>query len=195
MDLFSQEGLYVYVNGYGAPADPLTDKNLQRYLSQVVRSVRRLDALVPITAFYLCGGKTNRPDLSEAEAMRQWFLVNAWDLRDRIRLIDQSIDAQNSLRQFSEKVPRGAAAIVFCEHSKRHVMRVLAVRLLPGRDVSVLGIKFDRASLAPSNKAVQLLRVPFELLSTYVRFVDTIRANRRAAAVLRAREAFASAKT
>ena len=192
MQLFSLEGLYVFVNGYGVPEDPLTDSNLRRYLSQVMRSVDRVDDVIPVTALYLCGGRTSRPDLSEAAAMRQWIVANAPEWRCRARLIEGSIDAQNSLRQFADMVPPGAPVLVFCEYSRRHVMRALAARLLPGRDVSVLGIAFDRASLTPSNQLVQLLRVPFEVLSLRVRLVDDLRANRRAAAVLRARRAMGS---
>lgn len=146
---------FIAILGYGAPADPLKDGHLEVYLETVVRIMRRPRQHDEI---FLMGGCTNRTDLTEASAMRQWFDEYEPVYLPHLLLEDKPISARESIATLAERwdgYTTEVEFVIFCEYSRRWMIRLLCRRLLPGRDVTVVGIKFDDASLTRSHRLYQ----------------------------------------
>ncbi len=183
-------GFSVSINGYGAPRDPLTDGNLQRYLSQVFgwldlheRRVREV---------FLCGGYTNRHDLSEAEAMRGWIAVHRPTWLDRVRLIDSTASVRENIVAFDAEMASGLHPVLFCERSRIWTVFWLAQCLFRAdRPVTAAGVRFDERSLRFGHRLAQFFfHAPIERLSLAWPWLDRWRTRQRLRRIAQARAAY-----
>lgn len=178
----------VSINGYGAPVDPLHDGNLDRYLREVFLCLNRVTFGPRVRAVYLCGGYTNHPSLTEAEAIRQWIAVREPAWLDRVHLLDQTTTLRDNIIAFRDVLADNEHPILFCEWSRRYTVEVLARHFL-GQPIAVEGIKFDEASLSFKNQAKQLfVKLPVEWLSLHSSWVEGRRVKARREHVARERE-------
>jgi hypothetical protein len=174
--------IVVYVNGYGTPRDPQTDGNLGRYLP-TVRDFARAHSRA---AIFLCGGLTNRTDLSEAAAMAQWFALHAEDLMPRIKLLEDGVSPHQNVTAFAQ-IAGFKHAVLFCEESRTPTMRFLAWYHLHGSS-TVTGVPFDKRSLTLRHRLVQWTsKLGLEVLATYFPPVDRLRKKLREQHIAKAR--------
>lgn len=161
----------IYVNGYGATHD-LDDANYGIYLGELLRRLRK-DNLGRDSTVYLCGGLTNRPDLTEARCMLNIIKHLAIPTSAKFVLIEESTNPRDSLRQvfrLTGRVPLSA----FCEFTREPTVRYLARRLFP--EVMTVPIAFDKRSLAIGNQLKQrLLKHPLEVAASHSSIFDAIR--------------------
>ena len=172
----------LYVNGYGATQN-LDDGNYTRYLGEIIRHIN----WQPQRQFtvYLCGGHTNRTDLTEAACMRNiWEHLGA-PPNAALVLIENTTTARDNLKE----VGRHTADLhvtVFCEFSRMLTMEFLASRFFSRS--TVFGIPFDTASLLTANMLKQ--RGPklfLEVLANYLPLFDHLRLALRKRHVAKAR--------
>ncbi|MBP9748745.1 hypothetical protein KBD18_00930 [Patescibacteria group bacterium] len=174
----------VFVNGYGATKDS-RDRNYQAYLSAVRTFIWNKAGDGPHTLF-LCGGHTNRDDLTEAETMRRWFEAHPLPRGVKVVLIDDTVDARNNICRMEKRLRPEQSVVIFCEYSRRRTMRFFAGRLF--RHFEVRGIPFDQHSLRLEHRVMQaLFHLPLEVLAWYVQPADDVRNWLRARHIRRAR--------
>ncbi len=180
----------VYVNGYGAPFDPLTDGNLTRYLRCVVDWLdRHRDQVHKVV---LCGGFTNRADLSEAEAMRRWIAKHAPQWVDSIWTIEDTLSVRENIQAFADLYLVRERAVFFCERSRIWTVLCLArIKFKSPWIVTVIGVPFDAQALKMSHRLRQMVHGLIEWVSLWWPWLDRQREERRHRNILRAREAFA----
>lgn len=183
--------LALSVNGYGAPEDPINDGNLQRYLGGLFSTLDAHRLSGRIDVIYLCGGRTNRPDLSEAEALKRWIVHYEPRFTTRVHLLDTTISAKENVRAFAHEVANvGLHPLLACEYSRWPTMEILA-RSFFMDPVTVLPIKFDAKSLRPKHQLKQLLvHAPVEFLSLKSGMVDAWRHKRRMEVIDRAQREY-----
>lgn len=154
---------YITVLGYGAPADPATDGNLNRYLGRVAAFIRDLPEGSHCFV-YLCGGRTNRQDLSEAAAMKQWFEAHRHEycgLKGATFILLENVDsARDALVATLQECGAHRHLNIFCEWTRRRTVHLHARRLFPNRTVNPIG--FDQKSFHWRNRCVQLVKLPLE---------------------------------
>jgi hypothetical protein len=156
--------MFFIVNGYGATPD-IEDRNYTHYLSEVLRHTER-DGHEP-RKIILCGGCTNRADLSEAETMRRWIDGHFPYWSDRLVLCDDTFTAQENFRRVSEWFDRTDVFKAFGEYSRRRTLRLFAWRYF--NNCEVIGVRFDDRSLRPVHRFKQLfLHLPLETLALYL---------------------------
>lgn len=187
----SERRFCVYVNGYGAPLDPLTDGNLTRYLQCVVDWLdRHRDKVNKVV---LCGGFTNRTDLSEAEAMRCWIVRHAPQWTDSVWTIEETLSVRENIQAFAELYLVRERAVFFCERSRLWTVLCLVRHWFkPPWVVTVIGVPFDARAMRIGHRLRQLFfHAPIEWVSLWWSWLDRWREERRHQNILRAREAFA----
>lgn len=186
----------VFINGYGAPAEPRRDLALEHYLRSVVAVLKTILSREDCTfEIYFGGGYTNRLDKTEAAALQENWQVRSLDenLRDspcHPILGDTGRENLCLLRKEIGDVP----VIIFCEYSRRFAMRFLTRQYFSY--ALVVGIKFDASSLTPRHQLSQLLvRLPLEVAAWYWEPANKLRLWLRQGHVkrVRAREAAAAA--
>lgn len=179
---------FVAIFGYGAPPDPLQDDHLTVYLDAVTRSIGRPRQHDEI---FLMGGCTNRTDLSEAEAMRRWFAQFEPTFLPHLVSEDTPITARESVWMFAQEYGEHGPEVelmIFCEYSRRWMIRMLVKRFLPGRKVWVRGIKFDEAALTRTHRLYQVgPRLAFEWLALRRPFFNQMHNELRARYIANAR--------
>lgn len=183
-------GFSVSINGYGAPRDPLTDPNLHRYLTQVFGW---LDVYDPrVREVFLCGGCTNRRDLSEAEAMQRWVALHSPAWLDRVRLIDTTQSVRENIERFAMEMSPQLQPVLFCEESRSRTVLWLARQFFRApRPVIVIGVPFDERSLRWTHRLLQVLvHAPIERLSLLWPWLDRWRMRERRARIGRERAAY-----
>lgn len=159
----------IFVNGYGATRNP-KDRNYTHYLDEVSRFIRR-DPKTEFTV-YLCGGYTNRIDLTEAECMRRIWELRGIPQNVSLVLIEKTTTARDNLQ--AVRLAGDEPITVFCELSRKPTMWFLASRLFSS--VQVVGIGFDEKSLAIGHRLKQLfLKFPLEALAYYSPLFDKLR--------------------
>lgn len=175
--------MYVYINGYGAPRDPLRDGNLGRYLGQVLKHLEEHpDTSIDL---FLAGGYTNREDLSEAEAMHQWLKNYGLPNNISVQLIDTTTTARDNMLEFRKRVG-DVPVLIFCEYSRQPTMRFFAQKLF--RQPLVQGIKFDEPSLKFTHRLKQMtVKLWLEELAWHSKTIDTLRKRLRERHVAHAR--------
>ncbi|MBI4098820.1 MAG: YdcF family protein [Candidatus Magasanikbacteria bacterium] len=161
----------VYVNGYGAPKDPLCDGNLDRYLGQVLKYLEAYrDTNVDL---FLVGGYTNRLDMSEAEAMKGWLMNRGLPSNVTIRLIDTTDTARDNMVEFKKRVG-DVPVLIFCEFSRRPTMAFFAWKLFA--EATVHGVRFDERSLRLAHRIKQLTtKLWLEQLAWHSKTIDVLR--------------------
>jgi hypothetical protein len=138
------------INGLGAPEYPEDDKALSTYLRQALAFV---DKYSP-NFIFLCGGCTNRPNLSEAEAMLRWFGCHAPHLLERIVLLEDSLTARQNVEELNRHVGGGTSVVYFTEYSRRFEARILcACYLMVGW--RVVGLVHDKRSMRPDRRLLR----------------------------------------
>ncbi len=168
----------VFINGYGAPADPAQDGNLSRYLNGVFAFIREHDLDARIEAIYLCGGSTNRK-VTEARSMMRWIEVHEPGWVRRIRLVENSTTGRDNVIEFMMRSGADRYPILFCEYSRRFTVRMFAWHFLR-RPRTVVGLVYDENSLKPAHQLEQVFaNLIVEFFSLYVPFVDKFRVARR----------------
>lgn len=186
----------VFINGYGAPAEPRRDPALEHYLRNVVAILNTILGREDCTfEIYFGGGYTNRLDKTEAAALQENWRIRSLDeeLRNSLcHLILGDTGRENLclLRKEIGDVP----VIIFCEYSRRFAMRFLTQRYFS--EALVVGIRFDEPSLTPRHQLAQLLvRLPLEVVAWYWEPANKLRLWLRQGHVrrVRAREAAAVA--
>lgn len=181
--------LYVCVLGYGAPRDPAMDGNYDRYLTEVFRRLGPESTYVE--DIFLCGGYTNRRDLSEAAAMLQWIEAHRPEWARKCLTLEEPITLEADLEEAAREVPAGSRAFIFCEQSRIWSVRFHARRFFTGIDWRVIGIAFDAASMKPIHRLQQLfVHLPIEILSTKSTTVAAFKARKRMQRIAAARAAF-----
>lgn len=163
--------MYVYINGYGAPRDPLNDDNLGRYLGQVLKHLEGH----PDTnnELFLAGGYTNREDLSEAEAMHRWLKNYGLPNSVSVHLIDTTTTARDNILEFRKRVD-DVPVLIFCEYSRQPTMRFFAQKLFS--QPLVQGIKFDEPSLELTHRIKQhTVKLWLEQLAWHSKIIDALR--------------------
>lgn len=178
--------LRVAIIGYGAPEDPKTDGNLMGYLDPITRFLRGHHG---VTALYLLGGYTNRPDLSEAAAMHQWIQFHeARDIAEDIVLVETTRTARENIEALARLSYPGDHIIIFCEHSRRWIVRMLVRHFLRERSVRVVGIAFDEPSLTLRHRLHQAgPRLALEWIALHSGRMDRVRLDLRELHINRAR--------
>lgn len=161
----------IYVNGYGATHD-LDDPNYHRYLGELIRLLRIQDHDEQITV-YLCGGHTNRTDLTEARCMLNIIGRLGKPYGVDFVLIEESITTRDNLAEVYKRVGR-IPLTVFCESTRRPTVRYLAKRLFP--EVQMMPVTFDGRSLSLVNRLKQrYLKLPLEVASVHSPAFDILR--------------------
>lgn len=182
------KSLVVYINGYGAPAEPLKDEQLDRYLRTVFARLRDSHLDGHIRAIYACGGPTNRKDLSEAEAIRQWVAVNEPAWLDWVYLLDKTTTLRDNLVAFRDVLADDEYPVLFCEYSRRYTAAMLARHFL-GLPIAVEGIKFDPKALTLTHQLKQAVVNRFvEWASLRSTWAEGLRVKARREHVARERE-------
>lgn len=180
--------ILVLVNGYGAPAHPEEDSQLNLYLRAVVVAMEVMeDCGKSPDRIFLAGGRTNRTDLSEACAMRRWFAANASKWVERLVLIDDTRDGQGNLRRFAQYVSEDDETMVFCSLERHAVMAALARRILKSRHVGTMGITLDRRRFGLVANLTRHAGVSFEVLALRFATVNALRVMLRNREIIRAR--------
>lgn len=163
--------MFFIVNGYGATPDA-QDRNYTRYLSEVMNHVAA-DGSEP-KKIILCGGFTNRTDLTEAETMRCWIVDHFPYWSDRLVLCDDTFTARDNFRLVSEWFDRTDVFKAFGEYSRCRTLRLFAKRYF--YNCEVVPIRFDDRSLRPAHRLRQLcLHLPLEALALYFPLYDKLR--------------------
>lgn len=144
--------LVVGVNGYGAPADPVNDPNLGRYLGFIANKCN--DWLDRPVELHLLGGNTNRQSLTEARSMEMWFEAHGLPGNVRIVRHDHTTDLRGNCIALRNDTWADDDIIYFCEESRRFVTRYLVRRYL-GPKAKVCDLGFDPASLRLSHRLMQ----------------------------------------
>lgn len=175
--------VHVFVNGYGAPKDPLTDGNYERYLEQVLWFLNNQSGMIHL---HLFGGFTNRTDLSEAAAMKLWFEHAGIPKSALVITHDRTTTARGNLIEFN-RVVGDVPVVIFCEASREKTMRFFAGKLFSS--FSIHGIPFDAKSLTPEALVEQRWQYRLEYLAWYLPPVDVVCRIRRYRHVMRARAA------
>jgi hypothetical protein len=176
----------VYVNGYGATDNP-DDRNYAAYLS-AVRNYAWNTLGDGQHTIYLCGGHTNREDLTEAETMSRWFERNPLPQNVKIVLVDDTTDARGNICRVEALMEPEQDIVIFCEYSRRRTMAFFARRLF--KRFEVRGVPFDQQSLRFKQQATQLLlQLPLEALAWYLPPFDAFRKKLRTRHIRRARNA------
>jgi hypothetical protein len=176
----------LFVNGYGA-TDNTDDRNYATYLS-AVRNYAWTTLGDGRHTIYLCGGFTNRTDLTEAETMRRWFVKNPLPRNVEIVLVENTTDARGNICRVEALMESEEDIIIFCEYSRRRTMTFFARRLF--RHFEVRGVPFDQQSLRLEQQAKQLLlHLPLEALAWYLPPFDALRKKLHARHMRRARSA------
>lgn len=160
----------LYVNGYGATQN-LHDSNYARYLGDIIRYINAR----PQRQFmvYLCGGYTNRTDLTEAACMRNIWVHLGAPPNATLVLIEDTTNARDNLKDVRRYVAY-AHVTVFCEFSRITTMEFLASRIFSGS--TVIGLPFDVASLLPANILKQLVpKFLLEVLAYHLPPFDYLR--------------------
>ncbi len=147
------------VNGYGAPADPLTDPGLTGYLSAVLNYCHSFPHIQ--FQLHLLGGCTNRADMSEAAAMWEWLTRRPWpdNLDERVVMHKSPLDLRSDLESLREDLnmrgyPPQQPVVYFCEASRRPAVEYLAVRMFRSR-IRVIGLNFDKQAMSLSHRIYQ----------------------------------------
>lgn len=150
------------INGYGTPLDPLQDKNLERYLTQVLRHVENH----PDEGFFLypCGGWTNDESISEAQAIGLWFSAQK-NLPENIlgiTLIEPTSKTammKENMITFRERSEYEHNKLYACEYSRRYSAHFLLPRVMsfcerPSLywEFGVLPIVFDQSSMTEKHQ-------------------------------------------
>ncbi|MBP7006304.1 hypothetical protein KBB27_04265 [Patescibacteria group bacterium] len=180
--------LAAYVNGYGVPADIATDGNYGEYLSSVFTALDALGSRVIVV--YLCGGYTNRQNLSEAEAMMVWVEKNVPEWKDYVRLIENATTVRENVAEFAAKCwAANFSPVLFCEYSREPTVAALAAVFFGGSvPITTAGVRFSASDLTPRAQMKQVLvNLPVELLSLQFDAVERWRAKARAAVIANAR--------
>ncbi len=182
----------VFVNGYGAPKDPLSDGNLCGYMCAISEymDLHHDD----VFTLYLAGGITNRKDMTEARAMKVWFDAHGLPANvTEVVLIEESTTARDNVALYSRKVDQGKPSVFFFEYSRRLQMIFLVKQYFNRhfhRLYKFCGVKFDEPSMELRNRLKQyFLRFPLEVLSWYLPSVrEKISKPLRARHIARARQ-------
>lgn len=185
--------LFACVLGYGAPHNPLSDGNYTRYLSEVFRRLEieasRVEDII------LCGGYTNRTDLSEAGAMNLWIEAHRPEWVRKCLTLEEPTTLEADLEEAAAEIPPDSQAYIFCEQSRIWSVRFHARRFFKDIAWRVIGIAFDEASLKPTHRLKQLLvHLPIEVLSTKSRIIADFKRRQRIRTVAKARAAFNRAR-
>lgn len=181
--------LYACIVGYGAARDPVSDGNTSRYLSEALKVLGQ--HTTRIQDILLCGGYTNRHDLSEAAAMLLWIKAHHPAWADKCLTLETPLTLEDDLREAASEIPTGAEAFIFCEQSRIWSVRFHARRLFKDIGWRVIGIAFDAPSLKPTHRLKQLLvHLPIEVLSTKSRFIAGFKHRQRTRKIAEARAAF-----
>ena len=182
----------ISINGYGAERRPKHSFKLLRYLGQLLKLLHKHELMERIDHIYLCGGYTNRTDMSEAESMRRWIAYHAPELIDRVHLIDTTTTVQDNVRAFSKAIAGQDLHPVFvCEYSRWLTTFVLARSFMGSVPMSLVPIKFDAASLEVRHQLKQVLvNAPLEWLCLHSEVVDGWRRDVRRQAIRQAREKY-----
>lgn len=159
----------LFVNGYGAGDS--RDQNMSRYLKAVHRHIMSLPGDDQIE-LYLCGGYTNRTDLSEAHAMANWFAGYGLPRRVQVILIENTCSARENIEEFRRRAGNPPTTI-FCEWSRRFKMRWLARRSL--RSVEVVGVPFDPRSLRLDRQLVEFGAALLEIAALHSIWAEELR--------------------
>lgn len=176
----------LFVNGYGA-AEPY-DGNYNRYLGMVQKWIEQSSQ--PKLTVYLAGGYTNRPDLTEAQAMRQWFESRIM-LKHGVEfvLISSTTTARDNLKE-CRRLAGDTPIIVFCEYTRRHVMRLLAKQYF--RQAVIMGVAFDARSLELHRRFINgPVKYAVEWAALRWQWAERLRLSMRRGHVMRARRATA----
>lgn len=185
----------VVIMGYGAPRDPITDGNLTRYLSAAFDHIEELRAEREIHQILFCGGRTNRPDMSEAEAMNAWMLAHRPEWSDEVQILSGGRDIEQNYANARPHIPEHHEVIVFCETSRVPTNRLyawLAQRSVAnGGEWKVIGIPFDARSLRRRHRLLQLVvHPPIEALSQCFPSVALVKRFWRERRITKAQDAF-----
>jgi hypothetical protein len=183
----------IYINGYGAPKDPVNDGNLSRYLGAVKSTVENFVESnskygIPNSKYdftlYLAGGFTNRTDLSEARAMQMWFEHHGLPKNvRRVILIEESTTGRDNLVLFTQTIedpPMTYLTLFFWEYSRRFQMEFLARHILAKmctyhQAYEFIGVPFDARSMKLVNRAKEyLLKFPLLVLAWYFPFINKL---------------------
>lgn len=179
--------MYVFVNGYGAPLNPLEDDNFDQYLGNILKQLKEHCTYQCIN-LYLAGGYTNRTDMSEAEAMHEWFAKHQLPVHTVIHLISKTDTARENMREFQKVVGSDTPVFVFCELSRKPTMEFFAKKFF--KHYMVYGVKFDAASLTLTNCLKQYtIKLWLEQLAWHSKTVDNLRKWLRKRQVTRSRAA------
>ncbi len=160
---------YVYANGYGA-TENIHDRNYTHYLIKVSHFIQEH----PDKQFtvYLCGGYTNRKNLTEAACMHQIWTRLGIPPNVVLVLIEDTTTARDNLQ--AVRLAGDVPITIFCELSRKPTMRFLASRFFSA--AQIVGIGFDEKSLKIGHRLKQLfLHFPLEVLAYYCPLFDKIR--------------------
>ncbi len=174
--------MLIFVNGYGA-TDNVDDGNYCRYLGEVSTFIDSHQTEKCVV--HLCGGYTNRLDLTEARAMLNWF-VRRRDFSDvEYVLIEDTFTARDNMERMGSLVSE-ELLVIFCEYSRRFTMAFYASRLF--KHYEIHGVKFDAKSLTFVHQIKQVtLKLPVEVLAWYFQSFDHLRLWLRNRHVMRVR--------
>lgn len=176
-------GVYVLVNGYGAPADPLTDGNYHRYLNAVFDFVDRYTTKE--VTLILAGGFTNREDLSEADAMQMWFENNQLTKNVKVVILNHTVSARDNVRA-AYSLLKDMPLHVFCEYSRRFIVECITMQFFSSYVMHP--VAFDEVSMQRSHRVKQLfLHLPLEILACYFYFAERARLRLRLHHIMQAR--------
>ncbi len=144
--------LLVFINGYGVPVDAKHDSNYRRYLGSIARMVANFSN-GPQGIFYepiwvLAGGRTNPnlPEQSEADALLEGLRAIRPVIDDeQVIKIDNTLDSYDNLKELAgiARTIEPDRFIVFCEHTRRFNVSLLALRWLYPWEFRIIGIDFD----------------------------------------------------
>lgn len=180
---------FVCIMGYGAPQHPITDGNLFNYLGPALDHLRiREDG--PIETIFLCGGYTNRTDLSEAMAMEQWIDAHRPQWAPKIERIESTLSLEENIRESAREIPKESRVIIFCEASRELAVRFQAWHHMRSMKREVIGIPFDERSLTLAHRLKQFfVHLPIEMVSMYSERVHELKRRRRQRVIDQARAA------
>lgn len=185
-------GVTIVIMGCGAPRDPRNDEDLNRFMRATFASLELIWNEHGIHQIILCGGKTNRPDMSEAEAMRIWIEAHRPGWASEVVIIDTTTDIEGNFKAARTRIPARDNVIVFCETSRKPTNRFYALlaerRYVDGGEWLVIGKMRDEASLSLMHRLKQVaVHLPVEALSQAVPAVASIKRWMRARNIEKAR--------
>lgn len=169
----------VFINGYGAPQDILKDNNYAIYLSSI-KTFLFEQTEIQRCGFnlYLAGGFTNRTDMSEAQAMFNWFEKNGFpENTQNVFVLEASTTARSNIEEMDRQIEKDefSETLFFCEYTRRFQTKFFVRNIFHNRkrDTRVLGVNFDKKSLQflQYTKTI-FLRFPLLVLSYYFPLVD-----------------------